>query len=213
MALLVALSVVLNFRFMRGRYETRAAISALGAHDIAEACLRARAAARLIPESSELFALNNYCEGVCSLQEDRPSDAVKHLIRCRDRLPPNFGVNDLLAQARCGDAFDRADYDAFLSEARNIAKTNPKSAVACASLASALACKYVTTSNELFHAEALRALDEARHLAGSSRMDMGDYEQRIRFRLHAREIINAKTFYTRFPNGWHADLPEQEVRP
>lgn len=213
MAVLVVLSFVWNLRFVRGRYATRAAIAALSAHDITNACLHAGTAARLIPESSELPILRSYCEGIRSLAEDRPSDAVRLLMRCRDKLPAAFGVNEYLAQARTGDAFERADYDAFLSEARDLVKAHPKSAIATAGLASALACKYATTTNDLFHAEALRVLDEARRLAALDKTDLGDYEQRIRYRLQAREIITSQAFHSRFPNGWRADSPAQEVRP
>jgi len=212
-AALVILSTALNLRFVRAHFASRAMWAALQARDFETAAARAGAAAGFVPETPELSTLNDFCQGLACIENDRAAEAVKHFGRCRKQLPPGYGVDSLLAQARCIAAFDVADYDGFLAESRAIAAARPKDAAARAGVASALACKYATTTNEAFRAESLLALDRARVLAGPDDAEFGGYEQRIRHRLHAREIITKKAFDARFPDGWSADESARETRP
>jgi hypothetical protein len=45
-------------------------------------------------------------------------------------------------------------------------------------------------------------LDQAKQRAGPDLSELKEFEERLRYRLQSREIISAKQFKERFPNGW-----------
>jgi hypothetical protein len=48
----------------------------------------------------------------------------------------------------------------------------------------------------------MQYLDQAKQRAGPDLSELKEFEERLRYRLHSREIISAKQFKDRFPNGW-----------
>ncbi|HEY1600129.1 MAG TPA: hypothetical protein VGG64_11030, partial [Pirellulales bacterium] len=80
--------------------------------------------------------------------------------------------------------------------------------MAKASVASALACQYAATGEEGFAREASDTLTEAQSVAGTDTAEFANYEDRIRFRLATRQIVNSAEFERRFPKGWHGQQDE-----
>lgn len=201
LALLVVFAAMWNLRFMRGYREMNGSMKALGEGDVVQADSLARSAARRVPESMDLAALVAYFDGIADLRENKSAEALRSLKKAGERLPPTFGVDDLIVQARIGEAFDNKNYDEFLALATQAADKYPNDASTRAMVASALACKFATTGDESLQEQALTNLTQAKALAAGV-PGMDDYEQRILHRLNSREIIDGKEFNLRFPHGW-----------
>ena len=173
----------------------------------AEGRNHALAAAALVPESRPLEDQADLFRAIDFMQQDKSAEALAllKLLQSRNHDPR---LAPLIFEAEMGVAFDRQDYDAFLAKAREKAERTPGDIMAKASVASALACKYAATGDQRFAREAADALTEAQGLAGADTPEFADYEDRIRFRLATRQIVNSAEFDRRFPKGWHGQQDE-----
>jgi hypothetical protein len=102
-----------------------------------------------------------------------------------------------------GVAFERKDYDGFLSIAE---KQWKKVAVAntAASLASALACKYAVTADASYRQRSEEMLAKAFEMAHSDpegTKSLNEFAERNKYRLDSREIITKTEFDRRFRSG------------
>lgn len=209
LVLLVAFATAWNLRFVRGYREMNASMAALGQGDVLLADSMARAAARHVPESLDLAALASFFDGLANLRENKSAEALTSFQKAGERLPPSFGVDDLIMRARMGVAFNDKNYDEFLALAMQETKNHPNDGSIRAVEASALACKFAATGDESFREQALASLQRAKDLAAGS-PGLADYEQRILHRLNSREIIDENEFRLRFPQGWQDG---KEVQP
>ncbi len=138
------------------------------------------------------------------LGEQRKWDKAAQAMRQAATLYPEFPVLAVSAETLEGSAaFERKDYDRFLAVAEKASKENADSPQLAAMLASALACKYAVTGNEEYRKRAEAALEKARKLAASSssaelQADLTGWEERTRYRLKSREIIEREEFDRRF---------------
>lgn len=194
---LVLISLGWNWRFFQAHFELKATMAA---RNLKEATEQSAAAAKHVPESAELQELACFFRGVSCLQEDKCQEAEACLARCT-HLPAELGAPDLREQAAAGAAFERKDYDRFLEIAEAIASRKPNDPAAQAQVASALACVYAVRGDEPLRRRAEAKLQEAKNLGGDA-LKESRYEERIRHRLHTREVINRQEFARRFPNGW-----------
>ncbi len=99
-------------------------------------------------------------------------------------------------------------FDAFLRLALVMYQSDPAQARSAATVASASACKYAVTGSDSLKQKSLEYLQKARELSHPDDLDFREYEQRILYRLYAREVITSKQFYEKFPDGWKP--PEKE---
>ncbi|HET8712460.1 MAG TPA: tetratricopeptide repeat protein [Gemmatimonadales bacterium] len=102
---------------------------------------------------------------------------------------------------RGGDAFERKDYDLFLSANREALALMPEHPRVIAGVASALACKYAVTGSPAYRAEAESLLAVAERAAARSAQDKQDYDEyaeRVRHRLATRIIIDQAEYNRRF---------------
>jgi DNA-directed RNA polymerase subunit RPC12/RpoP len=198
---LVAVSLVWNLRFFQAYAASKASFAALGRGDIEGAFQRMSSAARHVPECADLGVMAAYLEGVTLLQHDRCAEALAKLKPCEGRLPPQFGVAALIAQARCGAAFDAKDYDGFLAAAQLVEQQLPNDGMSKATVASAWACKYAQTGDALARQNTLSYLEQATKMKPDD-PELKKYENRILHRLHSRQILTRAEFARQFPNGW-----------
>ncbi|MGW8257702.1 MAG: hypothetical protein ACWGMZ_09480 [Thermoguttaceae bacterium] len=198
---LVVFSLVWNWRFFQGHFESRAAFRAFFQGNVAEASEQMTAAVKHIPESQYLQVVSLYVQGTLDLKERKCEEALKCFRGCGG-LSPAFQVPLMIHYAELGAAFDKKDYDGFLQASEAIAKDQPLDPIARAQVASALACKYAVSGDEQLRLQAEEKLAEAKKL-GNKALQASRYEERIRFRLETREIIDTKEFDRRFPNGWN----------
>ncbi len=80
-------------------------------------------------------------------------------------------------------------------------KGHPESSDYAGTLADALAYKYAVTGDPAFRTRAEEMLEKARQLAASSPEALQrykEYEERIRYRLKTRQIIDPKEYDRRF---------------
>jgi len=201
--LFVVLAGVWNMRFFLAWEDSKAAFK-LMRQDMGQAAERMRAAQSRVPESSDLQTLSAFFDGVVYLQQDRPKEAFASLQKCKHRLPPSFGVDILILRASAGVAFDTKDYDGFVVAAKELITKKPDDYFSHAMLASAYACKYAATRDMTFREQAMAALDRARTMSGGD-PSFKEYEQRILHRLSTQEIMTAKEFHEKFPNGWQQE--------
>jgi tetratricopeptide (TPR) repeat protein len=101
-----------------------------------------------------------------------------------------------------GAAFERRDYDTFLSIAQKQWKMWPGPETASV-VASALACKYAVTGDPEYKKQSEDMLQEAER--GSRQPDQkksfAEYSERIRYRLASREIIDKPEYDRKFRSG------------
>jgi hypothetical protein len=99
-----------------------------------------------------------------------------------------------------GVPFEQKDYDGFLKITEAHWQRGPQTFLRAGSVASALACKYAITGNETFKTRAEEMLEKSKGLV-TTPDDMKvftEYEERIRYRLKSREIIDTDEYNRRF---------------
>lgn len=203
---LVAVSLVWNLRFFQAYAASKASFASLMRGDIEAASERMSAAAKHVPECADLRVMAAYLDGLTLLRQDRCAEALTMLVQCKGRLPAQFDVETLIAQAKCGATFDAKDYDGFLAAAQVVDQRLPAHFLGKASVASAWACKYAQTGDPGARQNALSYLEQARKMAPDD-AELKEYENRILHRLHSRVILTRAEFARQFPNGWS---PEKE---
>ncbi len=198
---LVAVSLVWNLRFFRAYGALRRSWTCFAEGQAEAAATYMASAADNVPECGDIRVISVYMEGVALLYQDRYAEAADKLSWCQDRLPADYDVGGLLAQAQAGVAFDNEDYDGFLAAARMVDQKSPDSYMGKAMMASAWACKFAQTGEGGCRDYALECLKQAEDLAQGD-PGFAEYENRILHRLHSREIIRRDEYYQRFPEGW-----------
>ena len=103
------------------------------------------------------------------------------------------------------DAFERKDYDTFLTTSRAALALMPDEPRLIAGVASALACKYALTGEPAYRVEAESLLARAGTLSAQRPADEqashAEYAERIQHRLASRIIIDKDEYDRRFRNA------------
>lgn len=196
---LVVFSLLWNARFVRAYFEVQESFKILVEGDFEQALAKMESAHQRVPESEMLEVLASYQRGLFLLDQGKPADALVKFRSCREMMGPE--IDGLIMKAQMGVAFDEKDYDKFLELAFSYSESDRNDGYRLAMVASAYACKYAVTGDEKFKEESVKRLERAAVLTGGDPM-FKEYEQRIRYRLYSREIIEREEFYERFPNGW-----------
>ena len=98
-------------------------------------------------------------------------------------------------------AFEQKDYDRFLDIAEKGWEGHSQSSGYVGMLASALACKYAVTGDPAYRKRSDEMLDRGRRLEDSSpqaKESEKEFEERIRYRLQSRRIIDTDEYNRRF---------------
>lgn len=198
---LLAVACARNYRFFAAYVEMRQSQRAFAEHDLDKAAALMTQASGHVPENRELESMASLYAGLHLLMNDRATEAVPLLQKARNLVRNNPGLERLLDSAEAGAAFEEKDYDKFLAKALEITKKAGADWQAIAQVASAYACKYAVTGDELFKKQSLEFLDKAGKQIGADHPDFKEYESRIRHRLQSREIISRREYNKRFPGG------------
>lgn len=197
--LVVVVDAIINARYVFALREMKQGSRLAEAGNVDAAADRFEAASRHVQGSREIKMAAVIFRGISLLSHDRSTEAEKVLETER----PD-GANELyeftLMTAHVGAAFDRKDYDAFLTHAKTMADKMPKSSRALGTVSSAYACKFAVSGNEEFRTASLDFLERARK-AEEKDTNFADYEARIQHRLATREIIDSAEYHRRFPKG------------
>jgi ribosomal protein L40E len=199
-----ALAFAYNWRFFMAYVELLRGQRALVEGRFEKGVVLLLSAGERVPEIPEVGYLGKFCRAQ-QLIDESPEEALALLDDIDSLTPPDMQDSFKLVRmaAELYFAFDQHDYDAFLEKARQREELAPNDGLAVAGVASALACKYVTTGEDEFRILCLDKLAEAEKLA-ANQADSGfeEFQNRIRHRLDSREIISPAEFYQRFPDGW-----------
>jgi tetratricopeptide (TPR) repeat protein len=102
-----------------------------------------------------------------------------------------------------GAAFERMDYDAYLSMAEKQWKDRPGS-FTTAAVASALACKYAVTGDVSYRKQSEEMLQKAQQQAQGNPDEMKGFQEfaeRIHYRLDSRQVIGKQEYERKFRSG------------
>lgn len=138
-------------------------------------------------------------------EANRPVEASRLISQASQGYPEAVGLRVAVLIYKGGDAFERKDYDLFLSTSREALALMPEEPNVVASVASALACKYALTGDPAFRVEAesllARAGELSRQGTAEEQADHAEYAERIRHRLTSRMIIDRDEYNRRFRNA------------
>lgn len=197
--LLVAFSLVWNWRFVEAYYQMKKTAAVLESRNLEDAAQLYSAMATNVPEVPELQQLADYYSGVVLLSQDKGAEALTVLRGCT-ALPDNYDVPILTLQAEIAASFDNKDYLAFVDASRRYLSFDTSS-IAMAQVASAYACLYADQKSDSARILALQYLEKP-IVAQDTTQFLTEYVNRIKHRLATGEIIDRKTFEARFPSGW-----------
>jgi hypothetical protein len=201
---------VYNWRFFMGYVEFLRGMRAIEREQVEQGVALLDSAARRVPEVPELAVVPNLLNAQRLLADDKSDEALALLAKSRPFVPDNLhdAFRQAESSAQMGVAFNRHDYDAFLTAAQALAESMPNEPAAIAAVAAAHACKFAATGDPAFHQQNLEQLERARSLAGADDAEFREYENRIQHRLATREIITKEQFHERFPDGWKPEASE-----
>jgi tetratricopeptide (TPR) repeat protein len=206
---LVALAVVCftrNWRFMAAYREIRQANRAADRGDIEGAAALSDSAARRVPDFPALGNVANLYRGFSLLQQGKSADAL-HCFQAAAREPSLIGpqLARAIRVAEASIAFEKKNYDEFLTKETEIARLAPDDSTAVAGLASAYACKYAVTGSQEYRKQSLEQLDRAsKRVRPDDATQFQEYANRIHHRLETREILSRAEFHKRFPAGYRS---------
>ena len=198
--LFVVLSFGLNARFWKADADIAAYWAAMAEGNHEQTLVHARSARDRVPEAYDLEYLVELSEGLVAMSEDRMADASQHLTRCVGHFPLEMGLGELTRQANLYAAFQEGDYDTFLDRAMQQLIDDVYDNMNYLIVASAYACKYAETGKEWYEEKADEMIGKYRDSDGAEGGE--EYLNRIRYRLHSREIIDTDEFKARYPVGW-----------
>ena len=198
-AILVVLSLALNWRFIEAYYQIQKMVSVLEHGSDQEAFDLYSKISENVSEVSDFATLANYHKGRILLAEDKSAEALEIFTNCQG-LPENYGVPLLSLQAEIGAAFDKKDYAGFVDASTRYLEYDTTS-VALARAASAYACIYAEEKSDSARVIAMKYLQRDVNAHDTTQF-FAEYLNRIEHRLATGEIIDQETFNARFPNGW-----------
>ena len=136
-------------------------------------------------------------------QEGHGEEAARLMHQAAAMYPEAQGLTQAAEYYDEGAAFERKDYDTFLSIAEKQWDEHASSETAGV-LSSALACKYAVTGDAPFRRQSEDMLAKSQQLIqGDSTQQQlfQEYAERIRYRLDKRDIISKQEYDRRFRSG------------
>jgi hypothetical protein len=156
-------------------------------------------------------AFQDVQEATTLAQANNSSEAAAK-VRLAQKLYPEFPAwPGIIDEIDAGVAYERKNYDAFLSLSEKIQQANLSSSRDTAQVASALACKYAATNDPSYRVRAEAELAKARSLAVSpeDKKELEEYEPRILHRLNSRTVISKAEYDRRFRPNLSKQEPAQ----
>ena len=194
-------SFIWNWKFYMAYQNLQKSFETFQKGDYKQAGLLVRSASEVVPEAEDLKTLVSYFQGIDLLTNDKSTQALIELEKCKDKMPADYNIPYLILQARSGSAFDHKEYDGFLEASKEILALDSASATTLGSVASAYACLYADKGNEEDKQSSLNYLRQAQQIDSVS-PEMKTYYNMIVYRLYTRKVIKREEFERQFPNGW-----------
>jgi tetratricopeptide (TPR) repeat protein len=189
-----------NARFFQAWMDYRACGPALASGDYARAASTMAAAARLVPESTDLVEVAGLYQAISFLAANRSTEALPLFQQWARNHPEDDSVAGLALQAELGAAFDNRRYQDMYAASVKLRDRNPRDYTPMLGVASAAACLYAETGETHYHQEAQGIIAVVRGgVSPSDSADAEEYIARILYRLESRQIIDQAEYYRRFP--------------
>lgn len=136
-------------------------------------------------------------------EDDKSAEAARLMHEAAREYPQLVGLAESAEYLDEGAAFERQDYDGFLTISQDLWKRFPGAQTA-GGVASALACKYAVTGDARYDKQAEEMLQKAHELAANDpeqQKSYQEYAERIQYRLKSRKIITTSEYNRRFRAG------------
>ena len=133
-------------------------------------------------------------------QDGQAAEAARLMHEAASTYPESAGLTTAAESFDEGTAFERKDYDTFLSIAQKQWKEHPGPGTE-AVVSSALACKYAVTGSPGYRQQSEEMLDAvSKAVRGDPEQEknFAEYAERIRYRLDSRQIITKQEHDRRF---------------
>ncbi|HKQ59640.1 MAG TPA: hypothetical protein VJS92_00060 [Candidatus Polarisedimenticolaceae bacterium] len=199
--LIAVLAFVYNQRFFFAHVGVLRGFHELKLGNLERAAAHFHAAEQRVPDEPELRVLDRYFRAILLVNQERSVEAIPLLKEALAIKPDDADSALALLHAEAGLAYEQKDYDQFLERQQALARRLPDDPIAALGVASAHACKYAVSGEEARKALAERQIELASKMKGVEQPAFAEYVGRIRYRLETREIISAREYGQRFPNG------------
>jgi len=199
LALVLVASLSWHYRFYECFHKIKVGLKASEEGKIAVAYRNLDAAAGLVPEDEELRDLATYYRGI-NFIENGIADSALECFQAVSGKINDQNLSFFKLEARMDIAFDEGEYDEFLKLSLEMKDILPENPMVIATVSSAYACKYATTSQGEYYQKSIQYLDGAR-AAAKDAPDFREYEQRILHRLSTKKIITKEEFDRLYPNS------------
>lgn len=158
-------------------------------------------ASKKVPEIEDLHMLSDYYKGIDLLTKDKSIAALAIFEKYKDKLPPDYKIEDLIVQAKVGASFDKKDYQGFLEASKQSLNIDSTSAISFSTVASAYSCLYAEKGDINDKVNTEKYLAKARKIDNKTKENK-EYYNLIEYRLSTRKLIKREDFVKQFPNGW-----------
>lgn len=146
-------------------------------------------------------AFKKYQEGADLERKGQWEEAARKLREAANDYPEQPDLAYAAESSEETVAFEAKDYERFLALAEEHWSHGPQTSLRAGAVASALACRYVVTGDADMKSGSEEMLEKARALAKLSPNEtkaFTEFEERILYRLKAREIIDTDEYNRRF---------------
>ncbi len=154
-----------------------------------------------IPELDDIKVMHSYFRAMDLLAKDSCKEALSIFTECKQKVPTNLNIEQMIVQARIGSCYNEKNYKGFLDASIENLAMDSTQAFSWAGVASAYSCLYADTKNETFRNKTENCLLKAKMLDSTS-VDLKDYINMIEYRVFSKRIISREEFKKQFPNGW-----------
>jgi hypothetical protein len=198
---LVAFSFVWNWRFIQAYSVLKKTPQAINEQNYKLAGEEFKSAYDNVPEIKDLRMWASYYNGAYLLSIDKSTEALAEFNTCKDFIPKDYNIGNLITQAEIGSGFDSRNYKLFLSASKKNLDADTTIAMSWAGVASAYACLYATSKSDSIKNLYYKYLIKAISLRDTTKA-FSQYLNRLDHRINTGEIITAEQFDLKYPSGW-----------
>jgi hypothetical protein len=198
---IVIFSFTWNWKYYQAYRNIKLSSVAMAEGNYASASSLMSFASEKVPEVADLKTLESYYKGLDFMTKDRNTEALVEFNKCKNDLPLDYHMSELLINARIGSCFENKDYKGFLDASKENLAVDTTLALSWACVGSAYACLYADKGQESDKTLAINNLDKAKSKEKITD-DIKSYYNMIEHRLYTRQIITREAFNKQYPNGW-----------
>jgi hypothetical protein len=198
---IVVFSFAWNWKYYQAYNNIKLSNIAMAQNNFESAANLITAASEKVPEVADIKILESYYKGLDFMSKDKSTEALIEFNKCKNDLPEDYHMADLLLNARIGSCFDNKDYKGFLEASKENLARDTTVALSWACVGSAYACLYADKGQDSDKTLAINNLDKAKAKEKMNE-NIDNYYNMIEHRLYTRQIMTREVFNKQYPNGW-----------